>query len=154
MTSRRLSSLQLAFRFLASRTVPPNFAGDNVERNDDSRRYERRVKTCLNLIANRHLVGRHIGFDLCADPAWDMLLDLYISECRGRNIAISSLASAANVPPTTARSAIRILRKRGWVSREADTLDGRRIYIRLTEMARSALVEIFDAIADRADTGL
>lgn len=109
----------------------------------------RHIAICLDLIANRQLVGRHIGFQLSADPAWDMLLDLYVWEHRGRDIAISSLASAANVPATTARACIQTMIESGWFYRQRDTGDGRRIYIRLTDKAHSALAAIFDEIADR-----
>lgn len=120
-----------------------------MERNEPGRGNARHIETCLTLIANRQLIGRHIGFDLCADPAWDMLLDLYISESRGRDIAISSLASAANVPPTTALSCIRTMREREWVYRQSDPGDGRRIYIRLTDKAHVALAAILDGMAER-----
>lgn len=110
----------------------------------------RHVAICLDLIANRELVGKHIGFELSADPVWDMLLDLFVWEHRGRDIAISSLASAANVPATTARASIRTMQDLGWVYRQPDAGDGRRIYIRLTDKAHSALADIFEGIAERA----
>lgn len=130
-------------------TQPPEFAGDSVDSGTINRANPRHVAICLDLIANRQLVGMHIGFQLSADPAWDMLLDLYVWEHRGRDIAISSLASAANVPATTARACIQTMIELGWFYRQRDTGDGRRIYIRLTDKAHSALAAIFDEIADR-----
>jgi DNA-binding MarR family transcriptional regulator len=100
-------------------------------------------------MALRNLVGHHIGFELSADPVWDMLLDLYVSEHRERDIAISSLASIANVPPTTALRSIRAMRELGLVSRHGDPGDGRRVYIKLTPKSHGALAAIFDAVAER-----
>ncbi|PBN43525.1 winged helix DNA-binding protein [Sphingobium sp. D43FB] len=115
---------------------------------DASGKRQQRLDVCLALITVRRLVGRYIGFELSADPVWDMLLDLYASDARARDIAISSLASAANVPPTTALRAIKGMAELGLVSRHSDPKDGRRIYIRLTPSAHEALAAIFDAIAD------
>lgn len=109
----------------------------------------RRMEICISQIANRQLIGRYIGFALAADPAWDMLLDLYLARYRSKDIAISSLASVANVPATTALRCIKAMMAQGLVYREADVSDGRRIYIRLTAKACTALTAIFDAIAKR-----
>lgn len=114
---------------------------------------EQRLAICLALIAVRRFIGRHIGFELSADPVWDMLLDLYASEHRGQDIAISSLAAAANVPPTTALRSIRGMHKLGLLSRQSDPRDGRRVYIRLTPKSRGALTDIFDAVAQRYSAG-
>lgn len=115
---------------------------------DTSGKREQRLEICLDLITVRRLVGQHVGFELCADPVWDMLLDLYASDERGRDIAISSLATAANVPPTTALRAIKGMTELGLVSRHSDPSDGRRIYIKLTPKSLEALAAIFDAIAE------
>ncbi len=40
--------------------------------------------------------------ELFADPAWDMLLDLALSEASGRRISVTSLCIASGVPTTTA----------------------------------------------------
>ncbi|WP_177204134.1 winged helix DNA-binding protein [Sphingobium sp. AP50] len=128
----------------------PDIVVDPVEEGAPNRSDPRYVALCLDLIANRQLVGTHIGFELSADPVWDMLLDLYIWEHRGRDIAISSLASAANVPPTTARASIRTMRDLGWVYRQRDPVDGRRIYIRLTKKAHAALEAIFEGVINRS----
>lgn len=127
--------------------LPPEFASDFMDEGVASRGKPGHVAICLDLISNRKLVGVHIGFELCADPVWVMLLDLYVWEHRGRDIAISSLASAANVPATTARASIRTLRDLSWVYRQPDAEDGRRIYNRLTDKAHGALAAIFDGIA-------
>lgn len=125
-------------RATVSRPVDGDLSGKSAQR----------LEICRALIAVRRLVGRHLGFELSADPVWDMLLDLYLSEARGRDIAISSLASAANVPPTTALRTISGMRDLGLVSRQSDPGDGRRVYIRLTPKAHETLAAIFDAIAE------
>src|SRR3546814_11460790 len=56
-----------------------------------------------NLIRCRRLRDRYFDGDLFADPAWDMLLDLYLAAERNtRPVSISSLCIASAVPAPTA----------------------------------------------------
>lgn len=71
------------------------------------------------------------GSDLFADPAWDILLDLFASKLKKKRVAVSSLCIAAAVPPTTALRWIKTLTDLKIVLRDADTQDGRRVYIEL-----------------------
>ena len=70
---------------------------------------------------------------LFADPAWDMLLELYALECEGRSISISKLSFAAGVPGTTALRWIDKLEEKSLIVRTDDALDGRRTWIALSE---------------------
>ena len=72
-----------------------------------------------------------LGADLFADPAWDMLLDLFASKLEKKRVAVSSLCIAAAVPPTTALRWIKTLTDHKIVLRDADPQDGRRVYIEL-----------------------
>ncbi len=47
--------------------------------------------------------------DLFADPAWDILIDLFIASEEGRKISVSSACIASAVPTTTALRWIKIL---------------------------------------------
>jgi len=70
---------------------------------------------------------------LFADPAWDMLLELYALECEGRSISISKLSFAAGVPGTTALRWVDKLEEKALIVRTDDALDGRRTWIALSE---------------------
>lgn len=83
---------------------------------------------------------------LFADPAWDILLDLYTSEAKGKNVQVSSLAIAARVPHSTAIRWARIMTREGLLEREKDPRDGRRIHIRLSPLARQLIEEFFDRL--------
>jgi DNA-binding MarR family transcriptional regulator len=69
---------------------------------------------------------------LFAEPAWDMLLDLYVAEREGRPVAVLSACIGAAAPQTTALRWMRILESQGLVRKEVDERDARRIYVRLT----------------------
>jgi DNA-binding transcriptional ArsR family regulator len=70
-----------------------------------------------------------------ADPAWEMLLDLFACTLEGRRVCVSDACSAAGVPPTTALRWVDRLEDCGLVERRPDPLDSRRIYVELTLIA-------------------
>lgn len=85
--------------------------------------------------------------ELFAEPAWDMLLDLYAAHHLGRPVAVSSLCIAAAVPATTALRWIKRMVDAGLFIREADHRDGRRIHVRMSEATRLSLDSYFDRLA-------
>lgn len=83
-----------------------------------------------------------VPVDLFGEPAWDMLLDLYIAKHTGKRISVSSLCAAASVPATTAIRWINIMVDKGLVSRDDDRTDGRRVFIELTDQANCILRDL------------
>jgi DNA-binding MarR family transcriptional regulator len=81
--------------------------------------------------------------DLFSDPAWDMLLDLYLSRLERRRVAVSSLCIAASVPSTTALRWIKTMCDHGLFVRSADPEDGRRFFIHLSDDAVKKMDEFF-----------
>ncbi|MGB3847609.1 MAG: hypothetical protein WA940_17190 [Sphingopyxis sp.] len=51
---------------------------------------------------NRRRRDSLIRYDLFAEPAWDMLLDLYIEHHRGQPVAVDRLCATAGAAATTA----------------------------------------------------
>lgn len=84
------------------------------------------------IIAARRLRDKVFGDDLFADPAWDILLDLYAAFLEERQVSVSSLCIAAAVPPTTALRWLKLMTKSGWLQRQADPMDRRRVYMQLS----------------------
>lgn len=68
-----------------------------------------------------------------AEPAWDMLLDLYIQRHKARPVSIHSLCIAAAVPPTTALRWIGKLDAAGLVGRQRCPHDNRVIHMALSD---------------------
>lgn len=83
-----------------------------------------------------------------ADPAWDLLLDLYFRGAKGEIVTVSNACMAAGVPTTTALRWIDILIDLGLVTREADVADRRRILLHLTDDAREKLKAYFSQLMD------
>ena len=77
---------------------------------------------------------------LFADPAWNMLLDLYLAKCDDKEISVSSVCIAASVPATTALRWIGTLEKHGLVVSDAHPWDGRKRLVRISNTG-ATLVE-------------
>jgi DNA-binding MarR family transcriptional regulator len=71
--------------------------------------------------------------DLFGEPAWDMLLDLYLNRARGRRVSVTSLCIASCRPPTTALRWLTVLEQADLVSRHESPSDHRVSYIDLTD---------------------
>jgi DNA-binding MarR family transcriptional regulator len=91
------------------------------------------------MIRARRLRDQFFRSELFADPAWDMLLDLFAARLEKRKVAVSSLCIAAAVPPTTALRWIKSLSDQGLFVRIADAEDGRRVFIELSDDAAAAM---------------
>lgn len=76
---------------------------------------------------------------LFREPGWQILLDLAVAEETNAKISVSSACIASGAPPTTALRHIKTLCDLGFVDREADPHDSRRVNLALTSYARRAL---------------
>ena len=83
---------------------------------------------------------------LFGEPAWDMLLDLYIAYARGVPVSVTSACIGAAVPATTALRHLGQLHEHGLVIREHDTQDQRRVNVRLSEIGIKWMETYFDEI--------
>lgn len=87
---------------------------------------------------------RHFTSDLFADPAWDMLLELYAAALTQRKLTVSRLGGRSGVPMTTALRWMGTLEKRGLIERSHDRLDGRRVFLTLSQKGQDAMSAYFD----------
>jgi len=72
-------------------------------------------------------------FDGClfGEPAWDILLDLFVAHDEQVNVSVSSLCIAAAVPTSTALRWITTMTAQGILVRRQDPRDARRVWIAL-----------------------
>lgn len=85
-------------------------------------------RTARRRLLRRQLVGAPCIF---GEPAWDMLIELFIHEAEARPVSTSSLCISSGVPMSSALRLLQRLTDAGLVTREADQTDGRRNFIRL-----------------------
>ncbi|HYC94607.1 MAG TPA: winged helix DNA-binding protein [Sphingomicrobium sp.] len=90
-------------------------------------------------IRARRLRSRYFDPELFADPAWDMLLNLYHAQLSQMRVPVSSLCDAAEVPPTTALRWIATMTEAGLFARRSDPIDRRRVFVELTPQASEGM---------------
>lgn len=98
------------------------------------------------VIRMRRMRDSYFQSELFADPAWDMLLDLFAATIEGEQVAVSSLCIAAAVPHTTALRWVKAMTADGIFERHADPADGRRVFIRLADSPTRAMAKYFQDV--------
>ena len=83
--------------------------------------------------------------DLFGEPAWDILLDLYIAHGEGKAVSVSSACIGSAAPPTTGLRWLGVLADEGLLVREPDPQDNRRVMVRLTQAGIAGMERFLDA---------
>lgn len=107
---------------------------------------DRRIVLCRMLIEIRRAVGDSLGFALCPNPVWDMLLDLYVAHHEQRDLYLWPLCIAANTPLSTAHRKITEMEKQGLLVRTLHDRDRRRVRVRLTTPSMATIAALLDRI--------
>ncbi|MBC9031949.1 MarR family transcriptional regulator [Sphingomonas sp. JC676] len=140
-----MSSLN-ALSMIARAAAGGRSATGNVERHVE------KSDTELAAVAQKYLRmrrkrGDFFGADLFADPAWEILLDLFAAGIEGRVVSITSACIASGVPTTTALRWITLLVSRGAVCRAPDARDHRRSHLYLSTEAKAVMAEWLRALS-------
>ena len=91
------------------------------------------LQIAKRVYADRRRRCEHFDASLFGEPAWDILLDLFIAAKSDKKVSVSSACIAAAVPTSTALRWITVLESQGLVVRESDPDDARRCFLQLTE---------------------
>lgn len=100
-----------------------------------------RVYTCRRTRAKHFKDKRLFG-----EPAWDMLLDLFIRQGRDESVSVKEASIGSMVTETTAQRWMHVLVKDGLVKIEGDTTDHRRRKVVLTSKGTTAMTKFFEEI--------
>lgn len=87
----------------------------------------------------RRLRAQHFNRIIFAEPAWDILLLLYLADSSGGRQTIGQLAALVETPLTTVLRWVACLEKEHLVERMDHPTDRRIVFIRLTDEGRKAL---------------
>ena len=136
-----VSQLQLSQVDVRGRTPIQRSAIRSVRRGT-----EKVVRDIIQIRAERR---KFLPAHLFADPAWDMLLDLYLSDILSRRVSVSSLCTASNVPATTALRWITSLQDEGLVERTGDPCDHRRYFMSLSKKGMAAMDGYFGEVGSQ-----
>ena len=104
---------------------------------------EARVRQILKMRRNR---DNFFEAGLFADPAWDILLELYAAELAQRRVSVSSLCVGAAVPSTTGLRWIKGLEQNGMIERTEDPMDARRFFLSLSNTALRSMDAYFESL--------
>lgn len=105
---------------------------------------QRRLAKAERLYARRRRRDALFGGALFGEPAWDLLLDLYVAALTDRQVCVQSACVGAAAPTTTAIRYLGLLEDRGLVASEPDEFDMRRRFVRLTEQAQRLITRLLD----------
>lgn len=105
------------------------------------------ARSLREIIRKRQVRKQFFPAELFADPAWDIMLDLAAARLEGKQVSVSSLCIAADVPTTTALRWIKGMTDAGMLARRSDPGDGRRSFIDLSDEAAEAM-ERYIALVD------
>jgi DNA-binding MarR family transcriptional regulator len=88
-----------------------------------------------------------LGDLLFSEPAWDILLDLFISDYDERQLSVSAVCIGARAPSATALRYLSLLQEAGLVERVRDASDGRRSHVKLTTLGRRRMTNLLAILA-------
>lgn len=139
---------------LARFTIQPQVASKSpLERPaNDGGKAETPSEAVRDAIEVRRLRYEFFDNELFADPAWDMLLNLYQAEIAQHRVTVSSLCTASAVPATTALRWIKIMTDADLFRRHTDQHDARRSFVELSPMAAAGMRNYFGKIGELLST--
>lgn len=90
--------------------------------------FENARATMRRRILRRQLIGAE---ELFGEPAWEMLIDLFVHECQGKPLSTSDLCVTSTIPMSSALRLVQKLCEADLVDRTPDLMDARRSFVRL-----------------------
>jgi len=91
------------------------------------------------LYAQRRKRDAMLPADLFGEPAWDMLLDLFVQQSQGRRVSVTSLCIASAAPQTTALRYITLMEAAGLITRAHCASDQRVVWLTIVPRVFSRL---------------
>lgn len=103
------------------------------------------MRTARRRILRRQLVGAP---ELFGEPAWDMLIDLFIQQCQGIAVSTSALGIGSGRPSSSGLRLVQKLCDANLIEKFADPDDARRQFVRLNPDLAWKLQAYFSADDD------
>lgn len=92
-----------------------------------------------SIIEMRRRRADHAALAQSAEPAWDIMLDIYACAIERIDLSVTAVGIAAGIAPATAQRWIKKLAALGVIERLADPRDRRRKLVRLSPAALAAM---------------
>ncbi len=127
-------------------TYLPSVERDHRDETPGLKSLEDLHETVRRYASQRRQRTTYLGTGLFADPAWDILLDLFVAEGRGTKISVTSACIASMVPTSTALRWVRLLETSGLITRRKDATDRRVAHLILTAEGRLGVLRWAEAV--------
>lgn len=117
---------------------------------NSSRRSQKSILRAANLTYRLRRRRSNIfhKYDLFGEPAWDILLDLFIADLKGLSLSVTDACIGSAVPNTTALRWIGVLQESGLLTRSGDPRDARRAHLSLTETGHKLMLTYIEDAMD------
>ncbi|WP_380783937.1 MarR family transcriptional regulator [Sphingomonas sp. R86520] len=86
--------------------------------------------------------------DLLVDPAWDMMIDLFIAVATGERLHVKDLILMSGESVASAMRRIDRLQHATLLTRHPDPIDHRRVHIGITAKGQAAMAAMLDHLFD------
>lgn len=86
--------------------------------------------------------------DLLVDPAWDMMIDLFIAAATGERLHVKDLILMSGESAASAMRRINRLQEAALLARDPDPTDHRRVHVGLTARGQSAMAAMLEHLFD------
>jgi len=110
---------------------PPEWPGEPAELD--------LAEAARQLLGERRRRAELFGADLFADPAWEILLELFLAGEADVRVSLAHAGSAAGVPAAAARRWVDVLEERGLLRKHPDRDAPERLLVDLTPDARDRM---------------
>ena len=108
------------------------------------------IRTAHRLFEARQLRNEHLPMnDMFGEPAWDVLLFLFVSQAKGKGAKVEGIAMASRVPVTQAVRWLEKLESRQMVFAYRDDEQDGQVFLRLTAKGHSAMSQYLHQVALR-----
>ena len=124
------------------------FPGELSPANDDAQQRDAH-HAAQEVLRVRRRRDKVFPNELFGEPAWDMLLELFLAECAGKRLSVTGACHASRVAVTTALRWVVKLESGGWVHRLADERDARRYWLVLTPHTSSSMRALLEDTGKR-----
>jgi DNA-binding MarR family transcriptional regulator len=107
--------------------------------NGGTRQASELAERAEGMLRRRQVRSLYFPRSMFSEPAWDILLALYVAECAGLPTTVSNLAVRVQVPTTSSLRWLGYLEAQGLIGRTAHPTDRRASLVQLTDKGRADL---------------
>ena len=151
LTDQDVRDAARLFKLLSdSEARPPPKNG--ISSPDQHAQRESLVKRARTVFEARQLRSRFFSPSIFGEPAWDVLLVLYIADASDARQTVGKLAASIRLPPSTVLRWVGYLEKERLVERQPHPTDRRVTFIRLLEKGRASLEAYMTAMPKETST--